>query len=151
MKKSQKTKVESKPTLGINVKLFRQIKKRILDEPRQFDMSMFFNTDPYMDIPNCGTAACIAGWAITLSKTPDKKPSTASHAYHYSGDILDGACKELGISPSQGERLFFDLHWPRPYGTEFREQSKQSNKTGQAKVAARFIDEIIKTNGKILD
>lgn len=56
----------------MNVKLLRRIIKAIKKEPGQFDMRSWFTRQ--RGIPNCGTAACIGGWAVALTKraNPEK-------------------------------------------------------------------------------
>jgi hypothetical protein len=47
----------------INVGLMAKVFKRVQREPKNFDMGVFI--DPYVE---CGTTACIAGWACLESK-----------------------------------------------------------------------------------
>ena len=98
----------------MNVKLLKRIKEQILAEPAQFVMSTYFSdnvleNDIPRKIPNCGTAACIAGWACTL----DLKitPALASKQAH----VQDKAESLLKLYRGQAERLFLVSYWPEPF------------------------------------
>jgi hypothetical protein len=64
----------------VNVKLLRKIQKHILEEPKRFIMSDIIvrdrpgaEFDDYgisFQIPDCGTTACICGWALILGGKP---------------------------------------------------------------------------------
>lgn len=92
----------------MNVKLLRQIQRRIKKEPRQFFMKWFFRRSK--SIPNCHTAACIAGWALTISGTKTKKPSDAKRLF--ACRYFSPAAKTLGLDDRQAERLFAECSWP---------------------------------------
>lgn len=46
----------------MNAKLLRAVLTQIEDHPKQFDMSVWGETER-----SCGTVACLAGWALILS------------------------------------------------------------------------------------
>lgn len=61
----------------VNRDLLLKVKEKILAEPAQFEMEALFkdqsrfrleiySADLPREVPNCGTAACIAGWAIAV-------------------------------------------------------------------------------------
>ena len=56
------------------VNLLRKVQKQILLEPRQFDIQHWFTMFPknVTRVPNCGTAACIAGWAIAFGEAESR-------------------------------------------------------------------------------
>ena len=109
----------------MNTKLLRRIQKQILKEPRQFDMIGLFNTTLPWKIPNCGTAACIAGWALCLSKhvTPEIADRSGLAT-------LINAQRLLRLRQSEATRLFFLEGWPEKF------QGGKSPKTSQAKALA---------------
>lgn len=77
-----KTKSPLKPE---TIALLLKIKKRILDEPRQFGMEWWFmrSLAGTETIPNCGTA-CIGGWAICVSLgTPAFAKNAAKRIDHF--------------------------------------------------------------------
>lgn len=123
--------------------LLRQVETAILAEPKQFDISHWWE---YVGagVPNCGTTACIAGWAIAIAN--HENPREARDRYIEKGywDIVEHAAGILGITPSQGERLFFIYHWPARY----RRQYGKLTVEGKAKRAVRRIEHFIKTRGK---
>lgn len=112
----------------MNTKLLRRVRAKILRNPKELNMGRFF----------CGSAACIAGWAICLS---DKKsPRTARAKEH--GVIDHKASMLLGISwIDDSAKLFFVSHWPRKFSRAY--DSARSH-TARAKVAAKRIDYFIK-------
>lgn len=130
----------------LNVKLLQRVKRKILSEPKQFVMGHWFIDDlseangdssdlPRKTIPNCGTAACIAGWTIALGSK--QKPSKARDHGKYPSDE---AATLLGIDPNGQDDLFGLSGWG-----SFREPwYKAKTFKGRAKVAARRIDAFIK-------
>jgi len=127
------------------IKMLREIKRRILAEPRQFDLHSWFFHDPEA-IPNCGTSACIAGWAITIAHNTN--PEKASELIDAKGGpkdpFLEGE-QALGITDIQGYRLFLHENWPAPFDDQYQRYVRPLNK---AKVACARIDHFIKTNGQ---
>jgi hypothetical protein len=129
----------------LNVRLLRRIQRRILKEPRQFQMDDLYSaTDDFGKevTANCGTAACIAGWAVALSS--GISPREAS--------ILDStgqqntwglAVKKLGLE--SGRPLFLVYEWPGKFWAAY-ERAKTNRQ--QAKVAVARIEHFIKTKGE---
>lgn len=128
----------------MNIELLEKIKKQILEEPRQFIMTSFFVKNHPLDrekIPNCGTAACIAGWALAISSNKNPK------------QCYDSITPPIALStPSQAQtlldipngNLFYVDGWPFEFQKEWY---FICNKQERAKVAVRVIDDYIKTNG----
>jgi hypothetical protein len=138
----------------MNIKLLRKIQKRILEEPAQFQMDSWFLNNPNM-IPNCGTAACIGGWAVTLGKRR-KRPSTiacklascAPHetfrVHHENAVLMNSEInKYLRLDDEQRKRLTDFSYWPEKY-----RKLKSEGSSEYAKQAAERIDHFIKTNGE---
>jgi hypothetical protein len=122
----------------MNGKLLRKVKKHILEEPRRFFMSSLLERgtpgqvkrldDIERPLPDCGTAACIAGWTCVLADTP----------------IIDRtyAEKVLGISVVQGDKLFFIGGWPELYQ---RKWDATKDISRRAQIGKNRIDHFIKT------
>lgn len=139
----------------MNVKLLRKVEKRILAEPRRFDMMTFGDKLDKEAIealgeeaPPCGTVACIAGHVDWMTHPRLFAASVALGDYDDS--IVERAAKELGLGfdPSQDTnagRLFFDDEWPKKFQAAF---SKAKTPLQRAKVAVKRIEHFIKTNGK---
>jgi hypothetical protein len=123
----------------MNTKLLRRIQKRILKEPRQFAMSWLFRSqeDVTWKIPNCGTAACIAGWCGSVIS--GNNPKTISSIGLYGAPQ---ASKDLKLTYAQGGRLFYLSGWP----DKFR-KVHQEGTAAFARQAARRIEHFIKTKG----
>ncbi len=80
----------------LNVDLLLQIADRIAKRPEAFDMGHW----------DCGTTACIAGWALRLS---GKQWGLAQDGHMYSAA---DAAQCLGLDESIADRLFLRTHWP---------------------------------------
>lgn len=127
----------------MNTKLLRRIQKQILKEPRQFDMDFYFSEYHSLGvkIPRCGTAACIAGWAICLA---DKKtPQQADESLRMSPARFR-AQEHLGLTAEQCDRLFYQGGWPAPFKENY---GGAKNATHAARIACLRIDHFIKTKG----
>lgn len=138
----------TKPKL--NVKLLRRIKRHILEEPKRFVMRLQFRRsfpgnvifgDDYKNhvVPECGTVACIAGWALLL----DKRRIAEGDPWH---NISQKASRVLGLREWVGDPwkhpLFQVEGWPKVFAGRFR---KAGLLRTRAKIAAARIDHLIKT------
>jgi hypothetical protein len=120
----------------INEKLLRKVQQHILEEPKRFMMDdVIFKGEPGEDIydgglcwglPSCGTAACIGGWTLLLSKN--------------SGADLSKAQKLLGLNEQQEETLFYVENWPGRFIKSWR---KAKTPTARARVASKRIDQFL--------
>jgi len=125
----------------MNVDLLNRIKERILGEPRQFliegwnQADKIWNGETYIDIPNCGTACCIAGWATCLSRGENPSILNSIPNTGMLGRIA------LDLSIEQAEELFYIDNWP----AEFRNAYYRTvDLTEKAKIACQRIDNFIK-------
>lgn len=135
----------------MNVYLLEQIKMAIEAEPAQFVMARWFsgprtiadNYDLPRKIPNCGTAACIAGWAYSIRA--ERTPAEARDLVMGSAVPLVGAERLLAVSPRQFSRLCHVSGWPE----HFREGwMKEATLEGRARIACDRIDWFIATDGR---
>lgn len=127
----------------VSIKRLREIKAQILAEPRQFLMHSYFTESLNIQkpIPNCGTAACIAGWAISkaFTRNPDVAKSLAG------GIEKEGIANNyLLLNEAQGKRLFHMSRWPDKF-TKIGDEREGS--PSFAKQAAARIDHFIRTHG----
>lgn len=127
----------------MNVKLLRKVKRQILKEPKQFVMEGFFveagsDVTP-KKIPNCGTAACICGWAISL-----KNAVTPAEANCQSVNEWTDGEDALQLTREQADRLFAHFDWPERFFLRYR--NAKSFKA-RAEAAADRIEHFIKTDG----
>lgn len=138
----------TKTNRKLNVRLLRRVKRHILEEPRRLLMAQVAvrklgdnDVIALSDVPNqrfapCGTAACIAGWALILSNKP------AKNGFPY----LRKAAKLLGVRITNfggnGRKLFFTYEWPRKFDDKF---AVAKTAAARAKAAAERIEHFIKT------
>jgi hypothetical protein len=132
--------------IKLNVKLLRKIQRHITEEPRRLYMKWFIRAgraNEFFDadnntkqmFPECGTAACIFGWANLLTKGRD------------AGDY-NRAVIHLGLEPHGDDFLvpyayLSDVpYWPEPFKTHYQEA--RTPKT-RAKIACARIDYLIET------
>jgi len=133
--------LQSKESEVLNTELLRKVRDQIEREPRQFCMSHFYATaediddDIATEIPNCGTAACIAGWAFALSKYLNPKDA---------GGLVNSpefrARDLLGLGLKGYTNLFYSDDWPDEFRVDF---SEAATPEARAAVAVRLLDEII--------
>jgi len=127
----------------MNVALLQKVKAHILEEPGRFFMSDYmFRAKPgvrvaldgiYRKMPDCGTAACIGGWAVLLSD-----PQVC-------GISGPNARAALGLDHLQSTFLFPVVNWPERYRQRW---NKAASLKVRAAVAAARIDHFIKTEGR---
>lgn len=87
----------------------------------------------------CGTAACLAGWAIHLDKKNKKLVDSVVHNDALS--IADRARRILGLSELQADRLFYISSWPKRFTDAYRGRSTKN----RAIAAGKRIDYFIRT------
>lgn len=137
----------------MNIQLLEQIKQQILAEPLQFNMYDFFrrhDNEEYRkehrmpEIPNCGTAACTAGWAIAIVNNENPKQacervleSQVSPSYT--------AALHLGMDYHNAKMLFFTCNWPEPFQEDYRQAMVARDFPKCAQIACDRIDHFIKT------
>lgn len=138
--------------MKLNVRLIRKVIKHILAEPRRYFQEdtiatgrpgkMIYGEEANGTFAKCGTAGCIAGWAYMLSrKDPDRNSS----------EVLAEGRDALGLTSDQADVLFTgDARgaWPSPFNQKYGEAKTQR---GKARVAARLLEKVIKTNGAVLE
>jgi hypothetical protein len=114
------------------------------------------------NIPNCGTAACLAGWAVTYKYAKHKKPAEVWDRYAnndstwrtFNGDyrmqggygvtnVMPEATEILGLTKDQAEKLFMFDNWPKQFKVTEYEGSLEF-----AQQAVSRIEHFIKTNGE---
>jgi hypothetical protein len=153
----------------MNTKLLLRVKARILKEPKQFQMYAWFLNNP-TEIPNCGTAACIAGWVISLGTKHKPVDCALMHKYNEdatketriglrnrrfsvtSGDHVEAinaqAMKLLDITKEQFVRLAHYHMWPEEFNPLKEYRSDIEGTPEFAALAAKRIDHFIATNGE---
>src|SRR4051794_35671812 len=116
----------------MNLALLLEIADRIAKQPAAFDMREWAAKS------DCGTEACIAGWAMLLSDIePALGPSDECHEVNFN----DGA-RLLDLSLSEAQALFHLHRWP----TEFWWQYRVAKTAEEAAViAVRRIHHFIET------
>lgn len=128
--------MKTKKLSALTVKRLNAICDLITKYPYQFDMDHWFIQAPHIK-ERCGTAGCLAGWALTLKNGPSAQPLKAAKQFlpefgkegkgHYNTNIIGGwsygpaakireAAREfLGITTDQANRLFQKANWPETF------------------------------------
>jgi hypothetical protein len=139
----------------MNVELLKKVADEILARPEQFRMESWFT--PKLDsIPECGTACCIAGWAITIATDARIEgkfaPLVARRGFSFGDAGPVSSCsahvaaqKALDLTSAQAELLFYTYEWPPRFRDAYIESR---NSTTRADVAFARIMHFIKTDGK---
>jgi hypothetical protein len=122
----------------MNIERLLRIKAAILAEPKKFEMRYFFVRD---EESPCGTAACIAGFAIADRLKADTLAGARTLAEASDFDYWEQGQLSLGLDWNQARRLFDEHHWPEQFA--YRGDTAES----RAQAAAERIDYFILTNG----
>lgn len=126
----------------LNVRLLRRIQKHILEEPRRFfilrfkeagipDSTVIVENGQAQQIPECGTMACIGGWACILSGRKTRLR------------FWNTAVSLLGLTFDQADALFTYHEWPRRFFNSY--QQAENERARRARIAAARIEHLIKT------
>jgi hypothetical protein len=132
----------------INVRLLRRVQKAIVEHAAHFDMndwgvdvekSQVFHDEPSES--ECGTAACIGGFAVLLSdgRNPPLRSNVAKRAAELLGLSYSVLHDELN-----GNRLFYVDRWPAKFSGRHRRAKRNLTR---ARIAAERIEHFIRTKG----
>jgi hypothetical protein len=133
----------------MNVKLLRKIQKHILAEPARYEQNAIITIGAPGAMcvaanrlyPQCGTIACIGGWAILLTAKRRLKTSRYSLNYLTLGKLL-------GVKKSQIAKLVsytdYATEWPDHFADKYNQAETPK---ARARIAAQRIDHFIKTKG----
>ena len=116
----------------MNVALLREVKAHILADPDSFRMDQW----------SCGTAHCIAGWALLLSGVPIDVEAGLTVSDEFPSIV---AREVLQIDGKQGHRLFHEPAWPIDF---FERHFNARTRRKRAEIAAKRIDHFIATEGR---
>jgi hypothetical protein len=142
----------------INVKLLREVKKMILEEPRRLDMDTWASNareygTPKDERPPCGTVACIAGWTAILDYVGSRGKMPKGKALINLSDNAEATAQELlGLTSEQAARLFdspaerwFSKNlWPQKFVDAYLAAKTPQQR---ARVTASRIEHFIRTKG----
>ena len=121
----------------MNKKLLRDIKAHILAEPDAFRMDTY----------SCGTAHCIAGWAVHLHGMTVSNTDSAPSLQRVNGrPVGDVAAELLEITPSEAVGLFNIEDWPEHFVDAYDRVSDEHSahpRAERAAVAASLIDDVL--------
>lgn len=119
----------------MNVALLKQVAAQVSAAPRQLDMTTF----------DCGTAACIAGWAARLSgqSLPAHDEEMGSN-----GDSFRRGKELLRLDGGQAVRLFYLDWWPDRFAEPYLEAACLGRHQKKAAATVARIDHFIATGGR---
>lgn len=127
----------------MNRNLLIQVRDTIAQRPGQFLMRTFFShqTEQQNPAAECGTACCIAGWAITL-KGEFATPMDAYDHYNESSssNLWYAGRYALDLTDEQASRLFEAGNWPAPFSGQFHHAQSDEE---TAAIAVKRIDHFL--------
>jgi hypothetical protein len=127
----------------MNITALLEIKAAILSHPRQFQMDHTYATylDDCTPAGGCGTAACIAGWAMFLRETDSRMNERENMP---SFELLSRAASHLDVPNG---KLFLRGDWPDQFRLPYNSAIDACDSVRMAKIAADAIDDYISTGG----
>lgn len=134
----------------MNIKLLNEVKRAILAHPTQVNMDSWFNSfGPRSVKPKgCGTAGCIAGWALYLDAKKKNKPLTLQDVWAHWNRTREYESRAASclLELDNWERLFLIDEWPDAFIVKLQ---KAKTPKGYARVVAQRIDKFIETKGAV--
>ncbi len=137
----------------LNIALLEKVKAKILEEPDQFVMSTYFSDNRFFAdspevIPNCGTAACIAGWALAIDAEENpKEANTRIQKLMFSSPSVDYGTLAIRLLGLPNREMFVVDAWPLNYRYDWYNAVNDKNKKKQVEIAVKVIDYYIKLYG----
>jgi hypothetical protein len=133
----------------MNIEGLEKTKAAILAKPVNFDMSTFFDHRSEQALETeCGTTACIAGFAITVLQGFETVERARLHDRLQASLTASRAANLLGLTYEQSGRLFDEGEWPTKFYDDYIHAVETDDYTGMARTAAARIDHFIATEGK---
>ena len=127
------------------LKTLKEVKAKILATPEAFDMDTLCDPSKWHTErnPECGTVACIAGWAVILHDKKKLVRGWGQDWAHRAKEILFGAEKAPHVS---SDGLFYEGQpsWKASESMEYNELTDNNEFKEAAKIAAAVIDRFIK-------
>lgn len=159
----------------MNEKLLREIADLIVAHPKKFEMrnaftglgawGRFEHGDPRWseDWHECGTAACIAGWAVALKEIEERLNKSAADIISATDDqvqeslvisadmpwgaVHHDAVELLQLDSHAAERLFYVIEWPSQFQEAMELARRHRDLQKQAEIARDRILYFISTGG----
>lgn len=129
----------------MNVALLRKVQEAIKAAPIQFDMGAFYFERDDVPAGECGTMACICGWAVALDAQISITKAAKIPLWDDLEDNVQRGMAALDIDRRLAERLFFLPQWPHLYKQSYEVATDYGSIQDQANVACERIDHFIKT------
>ncbi len=123
----------------MNIERMRAVQKAILAEPEHFDMEEFFKES------DCGTFACIAGFAVAVERRQLVAKFNLKNFYVSGKTTSEYAIEFLELDYKESGYLFHDMGWPQQFRDRYR---KAITAKERAQIAVDRIEHFIKTDGK---
>lgn len=144
--------------IPVDLDLIKQIRDIIENHPTAFVMDTLGSKDDKAS--DCGTACCIAGWAIVLKAKKSKKKAVLNtfEALDHGIRLIAGT-NSPEVTEGVHNTLVFDTHWPAKYqiGAWTGHSSYwhtaddiarfQERRERLAKMGVRLLDSIIEADG----
>lgn len=139
---------------GEIVRLLRRVEKRILEEPKRFDMDLWGSKQVGPDAPACGTVACIAGWAGLDGLKPARlKRLSDAGVYrrgHRGADKIGKLLQPFRVDDGEtllgtGSSLFYVENWPGKFRDAYGNAYRNGQRGRAARIAVNRIEHFIKT------
>lgn len=129
----------------MNTKLLNKIIRHIREKPKRFDMKILAKKSR---LTPCGTAACIAGWAVLLTRA-DKQDKKSFHSLIDSGllSFWYAGASAIGLDQEEARQLFETYNWPTRYRAPFNRAEHLGHHRKAVEIAVRRIRHFIKTKG----
>jgi hypothetical protein len=125
----------------MNKPLFEKVIAAIQADPRRLNMNMWaYNTARGASTtPECGTAGCIAGWTVLISKHESKVLAKEQVVVEdLDGNWPGAAQRLLDITDDQEQALFYADWWPSPFREEYELADK--NEEASPELSAKLAD-----------
>lgn len=135
----------------MNVELLLKIKAAVLEEPLRLNMNRWVINPAaqayYQNggVPPCNTVACLAGWAVALTKNLRGKALFDFHN-ELGTNIESEASELLNLSDSSRQALFYVQNWPYEFAD--RLTHARGGTPEYARITADRIDHFIATEGR---
>lgn len=115
----------------MNRELFEQIRDEIAAYPEHLRMEQYLSGGNPEQVAKheCGTAACICGWAIALTGTKIR----------WTDDFHSIGISLLGLTDAEGDKVFEVSEWPMPFVRDYKNASRRD----KAFVAVAYINHIL--------
>lgn len=118
--------------------LAEKILKQVVNRPDTHRQVSWITSGHHVPVSECGTVACLAGWAVAFNAKPGESPLTARNRLARELGLTGCGWEEVGVRLVTGREMEFDEDGDAVYDGQQEDVSAAFFETGDEGLAIRM-------------